>query len=60
MIYRHDVDEAQFHKAMQLTNLSQQAAAIADLVIQRELQKVESRKAYRRHKESGEQTSLEG
>jgi len=51
MIYRHDVSEPKFNQALQSGNISVQAEIIADLVIDRELEKVESRKAYRKEKE---------
>ena len=51
VIYRHDVEERKFNEALQADNISQQADKIADLVIDRELQKVESRKVYRKYKE---------
>jgi hypothetical protein len=51
MIYRHDVDEAKFNNALREGSLFDQASSIADLVIDRELQKVETRKAYRAEKE---------
>ena len=57
MIYRHDVEESKFNMALQAEQVQEQAARIADLVIDRELQKVESRKAYRKYK--NEQKSLE-
>ncbi len=50
MIYRHDVEESKFHLAMQEPAIEKQSAAIADLVIERELQKVASRKAYQKEK----------
>lgn len=50
MIYRHDVDESKFNEALQSGDISGQAERIADLVIDRELQKVETRKAYRKYK----------
>lgn len=55
MIYRHDVLETKFQRAMQLTDIGEQAAAIADLVIQREMEKVASRQAYRKEKEEKQQ-----
>lgn len=51
MIYRHDVEESKFSDALQEGTVAEQAAQIADLVIDRELQKVASRKAYRKEKE---------
>lgn len=50
LIYRHDVDEQKFHRALQQGDVDGQASRVAELVIERELQKVETRKAYRKHK----------
>jgi hypothetical protein len=50
MAYRHDIPEAKFNNALQESGADEQAARIADLVIDRELQKVESRRAYREEK----------
>ncbi len=47
LIYRHDVKEEKFRQALQYSNIEEQASEIAELVIERELQKVETRKAYR-------------
>lgn len=46
MIYRHDVKEAKFNEALEEPSLKLQANAIARLVVERELQKVETRKKY--------------
>lgn len=51
LIYRHDVSEEQFHHALQSGDIEEQANRVAELVIERELQKVEMRKKYRRYKE---------
>ena len=51
IIYRHDVSEEKFNEALQGDNIYEQAGRIADLVIEREMQKVETRKLYRKHKE---------
>jgi len=50
MMYRHDVEESKFVGALDLPCLDQQALALADLVIEREMQKVAFRKAYKRQK----------
>lgn len=50
LIYRHDVDEDKFHNALQTGDIEGQAGRVAELVIERELQKVKTRKAYRKHK----------
>jgi len=51
MAYRHDIPEAKFNLALQEDNIEKQASKIADLVIDREMQKVESRRAYRKEKQ---------
>lgn len=52
IIYRHDVSEIRFREVLQIPDLDVQAEQIADLVIERELQKIATRKAYRKYKES--------
>jgi len=49
LIYRHDVNEASFNLALGEPGIEKQAQAIAGLVIDRELQKVETRKRYKRN-----------
>lgn len=51
LAYRHDIPEAKFNNALQQKNIDEQASEIADLVIDRELQKVESRRTYREEKQ---------
>lgn len=51
MIYRHDVAEHKFNAALQAGDVGEQAEILADLVIERELQKVETRRAYRKYKD---------
>jgi len=51
LAYRHDIPEAKFNTALQQSGIDAQASQIADLVIDRELQKVESRRAYREEKQ---------
>lgn len=51
LMYRHDVKESLFERALLLGDPKEQALAIADLVIEREMEKVEMRKAYRKYKE---------
>ena len=58
LIYRHDVKEEKFQRALRHGGIDEQAAEIADLVIERELQKVETRKAYRKQKEEKEKQEL--
>ena len=50
LVYRHDVKEVKFNEALQKESLTEQAESIADLVIERELQKVETRKMFRQNK----------
>lgn len=59
LIYRHDVSEPKFHQALDLPDIDLQADRIADLVIEREMQKIASRKAYRKYKEDRDKKSLE-
>ncbi len=49
LIYRHDVAESKFNQALSNSDIEVQAAAIAQLVIEREMQKIASRKAYREY-----------
>jgi hypothetical protein len=51
LAYRHDIPESRFNDALQEKGIENQASRIADLVIDRELQKVESRRAYREEKQ---------
>jgi len=48
MIYRHDVNEHKFNIALEEPTVDMQARAVALLVIERELQKIETRKKYSR------------
>lgn len=50
LAYRHDISEEKFNNALQEKGVENQAWHIADLVIDREMQKVESRRAYREEK----------
>jgi len=58
LIYRHDVSEEKFHYALQTGDIEGQAGRVAELVIERELQKVETRKAYRKYKEEKQNNEL--
>lgn len=51
MIYRHDVLESKFNKALEKETISEQSALIAALVLERELEKVETRRKYKSQKE---------
>lgn len=58
LIYRHDVAEEKFHFALQTGDIEGQADRVAELVIEREMQKVETRKAYRKYKEENQNKEL--
>lgn len=60
LVYRHDVSEIKFHEALNSGNVKNQAENIADLVIDRELQKVETRKAYKKYKEEQRKKQVKG
>lgn len=47
MIYRHDVNENKFHTVLQHGTLVEQSARIADLILDREMEKVRTRQAYK-------------
>lgn len=49
-MYRLDVSEARFHEAMQRLSKEEVASHIADLVLERELQKVKTRLHYKKHR----------
>lgn len=51
MIYRHDVLESKFNMALEAGSIEEQASGISILVLERELEKMETRKKYRRQKE---------
>ena len=48
MMYRHDVKEHLFQSALMLSDINEQALFMADLVIDREMKKVKSRKDYKK------------
>ncbi len=50
LMYRHDVNEKAFNEALSLPNDEERSLAIAELVIARELQKMETRAAYAKAK----------
>ncbi len=52
MMYRHDVPELQFNEALDAATLDKQADKLANVVIEREMLKVETRRAYRKTKNS--------
>ena len=49
-IYRLDVSEAKFHEAMQSDSKEEAASRVADLIIEREMQKVKTRLHYKKHR----------
>lgn len=49
-MYRLDVSEAKFHQAMQSDSKENAAFRIADLIIEREMQKVKTRLHYKKHR----------
>lgn len=59
LIYRHDVSESKFNAALEVQDVELQAEQIAHLVIEREMQKVATRKAYRKFKEDRDKQTLE-
>lgn len=52
LVYRHDISEKHFNRAFQTGDAEEQAERIAELVIEHELQKVETREAYNKYKKS--------
>ncbi len=50
LMYRHDVHESKFNAALGLSNDHERAGAIAHLVIDREILKMNTRAAYSREK----------
>lgn len=59
MIYRHDVDESKFNNALEYPNIEDQAWRITHLVIDREMEKVKMRKAYKDYREDQRNKSIE-
>ena len=51
LMYRHDVKQHLFQTGLLIEDVDEQALFFADLVIDRELQKVASRAAYKKEKE---------
>lgn len=56
LIYRHDVDESKFNNALGYPNIDDQAWRITHLVIDREMEKVKMRQAYKNYKEEKRKT----
>lgn len=59
LIYWHDVKETKFNTALQLPNIDDQAWKITHLVIDREIEKVKMRRAYKEYKDKQNQESIE-
>ena len=59
LIYRHDVEETKFNNALQLPDIDDQAWKITHLVIDREMEKVKMRKAYKEYKDEQKRKSIE-
>ena len=51
LMYRHDVKQHLFQTGLLMEDVDEQALFMSDLVIDRELQKVASRAAYKKEKE---------
>ena len=49
-MYRLDVSEIKFHEAMQSMSREEAAIHLADLIIEREVQKVKTRLHYKKHR----------
>lgn len=59
LIYRHDVNENKFRQAMQNMDVDVQASQIADLIIEREKEKIITRKAYQKYKRDRDRNLLQ-
>lgn len=59
LIYRHDVKETKFSNALQLPTIEDQAWKITHLVIDREMEKVKMRRAYKEYKEEQKSKSID-
>lgn len=59
LLYRHDVAEQKASLAMREPTNEQKASHLAELVIERELQKAATRKAYRQYKENRKNKRIE-
>ncbi len=59
LIYRHDVEEIKFNNALQLPDINDQAWKITHLVIDREMEKVKMRMAYKEYKDNQNRESIE-
>ncbi len=59
LIYRHDVDEQKFGKALQNIDFDKRAREITYLVIEREMEKIKMREAYKKYKEEKNRKSID-
>ena len=59
MIYRHDVNESKFNNALEHPSIEDQAWKITHLVIDREMEKVKMRKAYKNYKNEQNHKTIE-
>ncbi len=59
LIYRHDVSEIKFGNALKLPEIDEQAWRITHLVIDREMEKVKMRKAYKDFKAEQKRKSID-
>ena len=59
LIYRHDVSEIKFNNALKILEIDEQAWRITHLVIDREMEKVKMRQAYKEYKTQQENKSIE-
>lgn len=58
-MYTLDIDEAQFQDAMNLRGMDTKATAVAELILERELQKIETRRRYEQMKRDTAQDESE-
>ncbi len=58
-MYTLDVDETRFNAALTLPDNSETARAVAELILEREIQKMASRRAYRKPPEGAEDHVIE-
>ena len=59
MMYRHDVPELKFNSALDEATLDEQADKLAELVIEREMLKVETRRKYRKTKDGNNSRKID-
>ena len=59
LIYRHDVSETKFNNAFNIPGIDEQAWKITHLVIDREMEKVKMRRAYKEYKEEQKRKTID-